>query len=79
MEKGTDKQLLFLDAFTSNVDNNLTTSVFHKRTYTGLLLDFTSFIILVCKIGLVQMPHWSWIKSNDDLMNIKNVILILHI
>ena len=57
MEKGTDKQLLFLDVFTSNVGNNLTTSVFHKRTYTGLLLDFTSFIILVCKIGLVQMPH----------------------
>ena len=57
MEKGTDKQLLFLDVFTSNVDNNLTTSAFHKRTYTGLLLDFTSFIFLVCKIGLVQMPH----------------------
>ena len=57
MEKETDKQLLFLDVFTSNFDNNLTTSVFHKRTYTGFLLDFTSFIFLVCKIGLVQMPH----------------------
>lgn len=37
------KQLLLLHVFISNIGNNLTASVFHKCSCTGLILDFTSF------------------------------------
>ena len=55
METETDKQLPFLDVIISNVDNNLTTNVFHKVTYTGLLLDFTNFASCVYVILTLQI------------------------
>ena len=54
METETDKHLSFLHEFISNVGNNLTTSVIHESTYTGLLLGFTSFNSCVCQIGLIK-------------------------
>ena len=78
MENGIDKQLLFLDVFISNVNNNLTTSVFYKSTYTGRFLS-AKLDSFKCLIEAAYKISNSWIKSNDDLMNIKNVILTLHI
>ena len=44
----------FLDVLITKSSNNYHTSVFHKKTYTGLLTNFRSFSPLNYKIGLVR-------------------------
>ena len=44
IEKQINHSIVFLDVFTSGINNqNLTLQVYHKSTYTGLLLNFKSF------------------------------------
>ena len=81
METETDKQLPFTDVFINNVNNNLTTSVFHKSTYGGLLEDFTSFTYRAYKIDLIKCLidraykiNNTWIKVNSGLINIKSIL-----
>ena len=81
METETDKQLPFLDVFVSNVHSNLTRSVFHKSIYRRLLLDFTSCTSYVYEIASIKYLiervykiNNTWIKINDDLINIRNTL-----
>ena len=52
-EKQNDNKLPFLDILISN-NEDLKTSVFHKKTYTGLLLNHFSFIPDYYKYGLIK-------------------------
>ncbi|XP_065681464.1 uncharacterized protein LOC136095139 [Hydra vulgaris] len=52
-EKEQDNQIAFLDVLIKK-SNSLLTSVYHKKTYTGLLQNFSSFIPSCYKIGLVR-------------------------
>ena len=49
--KQIENKLHFLDILISN-NKNLQTSVFHKKTYTGLLLNYFSFFPNSYKYGL---------------------------
>ena len=52
-QKQIDNKLPFLDILRSN-NENLQTSVFHKKTYTGLLLNYFSFVPDSYKYGLIK-------------------------
>ena len=51
-EKEKDNKLPFLDILINNNQSDLQTSVFHKKTYTGLLLNYFSFVPNSYKLGL---------------------------
>ncbi|XP_065678938.1 uncharacterized protein LOC136093678 [Hydra vulgaris] len=53
MEKEQDNQIVFLDVLLKK-SNSLLTSVYHKKTYTGLLQKILSFIPSCYKLGLVR-------------------------
>ena len=53
IEKEKDK-LPFLDILINNNVSDLQTSVFHKKTYTGLLLNYFSFVHNCYKLGLIK-------------------------
>ena len=42
-EKEVDDKLSFLDVLIKKSDGKYITSIFHKKTYTGLLTNFLSF------------------------------------
>ena len=52
-EKQIDNKLPFLDILRSN-NENLQTSVFHQKTYKGLLLNYFSFVPDSYKYGLIK-------------------------
>ena len=55
MEKESNNTLAFLDVFINNKDpSNLITSVYRKKTLTGLLTGFFSFTSFSYKLGLIQ-------------------------
>ena len=55
-EKEKDnKLLLVLDILINNNGSDLHTSVFHKKTYTELLLNYFSFEPNCYKLGLIKM------------------------
>ena len=53
-EKEKDNKLPFLDILINNNESDLQTSVFHKKTYTGLLLNYFSFVPNCYKLGLTK-------------------------
>ena len=53
METEVNGIISFLDVRINN-NSEFTTSVFHKSTYTGLLLNYHSFTSSVYKTGLVK-------------------------
>ena len=55
MEKEENHKLPFLDVLLDNHSNQgIITSVFHKKTYTGLLTNYYSFVPFSYKLGLVR-------------------------
>ena len=54
MEKEVENKLPFLDVFIHNHSPGPTTTVFRKKTFTGLLTNYFSFTALSYKIGLVR-------------------------
>ena len=58
MEKEVDNKLAFLDVLVNNNPLSLQTSVFHKKTFTGLLTNYFSFTSFSYKIGL-ESEVWS--------------------
>ena len=54
IEKEKDNKLPFLDILINNNVSDLQTSVFHKKTYTGLLLNYFSFVHNCYKLGLIK-------------------------
>ena len=80
-EKQTENKLPFLDILISN-NRNLQTSVFHKKTYTGLLLDYFSFVPSSYKYGLIKTLidrmygiNSTWASFDIDLKNFRQVLL----
>ena len=53
-EKEKVNKLPFSEILINNNESDLQTSVFHKRTYTGLLLNYISFVPNCCKLGLIK-------------------------
>ena len=81
MEKEKDHKLPFLDILIDNT-KTLKTSVYHKPTYTGLLLNFDSFTPLLYKKGLVRTLvdrtykiTNTWEKFHLDIENLKHYFL----
>ena len=54
METEVNKIIPFLDVLIDNSKNILKTSTYHKSTYSGLLLNYTSFTSRFYKIGLIS-------------------------
>ena len=55
LEKEENHKLPFLDVLLDNHSNQgIITSVFHKKTYTGLLTNYYSFVPFSYKLGLVR-------------------------
>ena len=80
-EKQIENKLPFLDILISN-NENLQTSVFHKETYTGLLLNYFSYVPDFYKYGLTKTLidrmyriNSTWINFDIDLENLKQVLL----
>ena len=53
-EKEKNGKLPFLDVLVTKSTNTCTTTTFHKKTYTGLLMNFLSFSPMNYKIGLIK-------------------------
>ena len=80
MEKEQDKQIAFLDVLINNNDS-LKTSIFHKKTYTGLLLNYLSFTPSVYKFGLIRTLidrtykiNNTWTGFDLDMKQLKTVL-----
>ena len=55
MERDENQKLPFLDVLLDNHGKQgIITSVFHKKTYTGLLTNYCSFVPFSYKLGLVR-------------------------
>ncbi|XP_065671709.1 uncharacterized protein LOC136089584 [Hydra vulgaris] len=80
MEKEQDNQIAFLDVLIKK-SNSFTTSVYRKKTYTGLLQNFFSFIPSCYKFGLVRCLIDRTFKINNSWFgfdkDIKNLSLVL--
>ncbi|XP_065663335.1 uncharacterized protein LOC136085793 [Hydra vulgaris] len=80
MENEKGKQIPFLDVLI-NKSNSLSTSVYHKKTYTGLLQNFFSFVPSCYKTGLIRCLIDRTYKINNTWFgfdkDIKNLSLVL--
>ena len=54
MEREIDKKLLFLDILLDNSHPSIVTSVYRKKTFTGLLTNYFSFAPLLCFLVRTQ-------------------------
>ena len=80
-EKEKDKKLPFLDILINNNESDLQTLVFHKITYTGLLLNYFSFVPNCYKLGLIKTLVDQMHRINNsrtgfdkDLKDLKNIL-----
>ena len=82
MEIEKDKMIPFLDVLiTSPEEGNFLTSVFRKSTFTGLLLNFTSYTPLSYKLGLIKtLIHrafkisYNWITFHKEMELVRNYL-----
>ena len=83
IEKQINHSIAFLDVFISGINNqNLTLQIYHKSTYTGLLLDFKSFTSFSYKISLIKCLIdrsfkicSNWKSFHNDIENIKSNLI----
>ena len=83
IEKQINHSIAFLDVFISGISNqNLTLQTYHKSTYTGLLLNFKSFISFSYKISLIKSLIDrsfkicnNWNSFHNDIENIKSSLI----
>ena len=75
------KSFPFLDVLIDNSQNILKTSTYHKSTYFGLLLNYTSFTSRFYKIGLMKCLidraykiNNTWPGFYDDVFKFKDVL-----
>ena len=54
MKKESENRLPFLDVLIDNNQVTVLTTVFRKSTFTGLLMNFTSFTSYSYKLGLIR-------------------------
>ena len=69
MEKEVNNTLAFLDVFINDKDpTNLITSVYHKKTLTGLLANLFSFTSISYKLGRIRTLFDRAYKINNTLL-----------
>ena len=80
-EKEKDNKLPFLDILINNNESDLQTSVFHKKTYTGLLMNCFSFVPNSYKLDLIKTLvdqmyriNNSWTGFDKELKDFKNIL-----
>ena len=80
-EKEKDSKLPFLDILINNDESDLQTSVFHKKTYTELLLNYFSFVPNYYKLGLIKTLvdrmysiNNSFTSFDKDLQDLRNIL-----
>ena len=79
--KEKENKLPFLDIFINNSEFDLQTLVFHKKTYTGLLMNCFSFVPNCYKLGLIKLLvdrkyriNNSWTGFDKELKDFKNFL-----
>ena len=81
MEREIDKKLPFLDILLDNSHPSIVTSVYRKKTLTGLLTNYFSFAPLNYKLGLVRTLVDRVYKINNSWvgfhLDVKKLIVIL--
>ena len=80
IEKQINHSIAFLDVFISRINNqNLTLQTYRKSTYTGLLLNFTSFSykisLIKCLIDRLFKICNNWNSFDNDVENIKSNLI----
>ena len=80
-EKERDNKLPFVDILINNNESDLQTLIFHEKTYTGLLLNYFSFVPNCYKLGLIKTLvdrmyriNNSWTGFDKDLKGLKNIL-----
>ena len=69
MEKEASNTLAHLDVFINNKDpTNLITSVYRKKTFTGLLTNFFCFTPVSYKLGLIRTLFARAYQINNTLL-----------
>ena len=76
-EKQNDGKLSFLDVLINNSSHDCVFSVFHKKTYTGLLTNFFSFTPFRYKIGLIRTLIDRTYKINNTSSGFQNDLIKL--
>ena len=81
MEKEVDNKLAFLDVLVNNNPPNLQTSVFRKKTFTGLLTNYFNFTSFSYKMGLVRTLvdrvykiNNSWLGFHKDIKDLTLIV-----
>ena len=83
LEKEENGKLSFLDIFIEkqNDSPNFKTSIFRKKTFSGLLLNFFSFTCFSYKKGLIKTLidrvykiNNTWSGFHDDILHIKTIL-----
>ena len=79
--KEKENKLPFLDIFINNNEFDLQTLVFHKKTYTGLLMNCFSFVPNSYKLDLIKTLvdqiyriNNSWTGFDKELKDFKNIL-----
>ena len=82
METQNNDSLPFLDVLITSSENKFITSVYRKKTFTGLFLCFTSFTPYKYKLGLIKtlidrafkICH-NWTIFHDEIIKIKQLLI----
>ena len=83
LEKQINYSIAFLDVFNSGINyQNLALKTYHRKTYTGLLLNFKSLTSFSCKLSLIKCLIdrslkicVSWDFFDNDIENIKSNLI----
>ena len=82
MEKESENRLPFLDVLIDNNQVPVLTTVFRKSTFTGLLMNFTSFTSSSYKLGLIRTLidraykiSSTWLGFHQETTKIKAFLL----
>ena len=82
IEKEINKKLPFLDILVDKSNDKIHTSIYRKKTYTGLLLNFNSFTPWSYKKGLLKTLidrtfriNNTWLGFHNDISKLKNILL----
>ena len=82
MEKESENRLPFLDVLIDNNQVPVLTTVFRKPTFTGLLLNFTSFTSYSYKLGLIRTLidraykiNSTWLGFHQETTKIRDFLL----
>ena len=82
MEKESENRLPFLDVLIDNNQVPVLTTVFRKSTFTGLLMNFTSFTSYSYKLGLIKTLidraykiNNTWLGFHQETTKIRDFLL----